>query len=166
MFLSTALESFSSLGLEREINTLLLLEKINSYESLSRTLWKKIVSFVAKGHYLNSAGLAWTDSLHKEGYSYPAVYLSHRIASLGITTHYFSLLAEAYSFPLLHYNYQCALDSLPSFFRLRLSLAILSELDRVDLPEYLEKKLAFTSGEDIKNLPPLVILLIKAGLNE
>lgn len=158
-------EAFSSL--DPEVGKTLLPAKYTfSYKCLSKALQKKVLRFLSQGYYINSQGITWCEYLHKQGYSLHAIYLSHRIGSLGITTHYFSLLAESCSSSLLNMEYKNGLSSLPSFFHLRLSLAVLSELERVDLLKLVEEKLKLTCEEDIKALPPLLLLLVKIVLSK
>jgi hypothetical protein len=129
------------------------------YEKIGKKLKRKLRKLLSKHCYLNAPGLEWTNYLYQQGFSLPCIYLSYRLASSGLTTHYFSLLAESVPISTIDYNH--GLKTYSSFFKLRLSLVILHELERVNLVEVIEEKLNLRSAEDVKNIPPLLVLLIK-----
>lgn len=167
------IRDFAGIHVSSEVITILLrrerLREEISYKRLGKYLRKAVSEFIAGGHYINGHGLLFAHLLNNLGYPLPSVYLAHKIASMGVTSHYFSLIGEGISSFFREDFYEGLMgEGLKSFSsspfrRLRLCLAILSEMRGVDALDYVSRSLRLSSKDDIDVLPPLVILLIKAA---
>jgi hypothetical protein len=168
-------ESFKEIGLSEEITKIIFRHKkafnqicssSTPYKKLGKLIEEEVFSYIKKGHSVNNAGLGFAGYMRNLGYDLQDIYLAHKIASQGLTTHYHSLEAEnASSFLLQHRDIlstACKSFSSPSFRNVRLFLVFLAEISRICLPEYVMHNLRLRKRSDVLNLPPLIQILIKA----
>ena len=164
-------QAFVEIGLSEEISKIALRHKglffsSKPYKKLAKLLGREIFSYIKRGHSVNNAGLGFAGYIRNMGYDLQDIYLAHKLASQGLTTHYYSLEAETVSSFLLQHREilptACKSFSSPSYRNIRLFLVFLAELSRMCLPEYIISHLKIRSSSDITNLPPFMQVLIKA----
>ncbi|QIN54368.1 hypothetical protein [Cedratvirus kamchatka] len=168
-------EAFGKIGLSEEITKIILRHKKASvkicssstpYKKVGRLLEEEVFSYIKKGHTVNNSGLGFAGYIRNLGYDLQDIYLAHKLASQGLTTHYYSLEAEtASSFLLQHREIlplACRSFSSPSYKNIRLFVVFLAELSRICLPKYVIQNLKLRKSSDVANLPPFMQVLIKA----
>ncbi|SPN79512.1 Hypothetical protein BRZCDTV_387 [Brazilian cedratvirus IHUMI] len=172
-------EAFREIGLSEEITKIIfrhgkLFNQICSsskpYKKIARLLEAEVFLYIKKGHSVNNAGLGFAGYMRNLGFDLQDIYLAHKLASQGLTTHYHSLEAEvASSFLLQHREIlplACKSFSSSSYRNIRLFVVFLGELSRISLPEYIAYYLKIRKRSDIIDLPPLMQVLIKAVCKE
>nr|WIL03205.1 hypothetical protein Cbor_234 [Cedratvirus borely] len=168
-------EAFKEIGLSDEITKIIFRHKkafnkicssSTPYKRVGKLIEEDVFSYIKKGHSVNNAGLGLAGYMRNLGYDLQDIYLAHKIASQGLTTHYHSLEAENASQFLLQHreilSTACKSFSTSSFRTIRLFLVFLAEISRICLPEYVMHCLKLRERSDVLGLPPLMQILIKA----